>query len=239
MESTVEYNSESPEVKARSKRMLLYIGIFSIVMLFGGLTSAYIVSQADGFWVDIKMPIGFYISTALLLASSGTMWLAKKQVKGGQNPFGMIALTLALGIAFSVFQFQSWKQLTETGNYFIGNFTDLKGEHGDDYTFIYKGLALEEVDGEFYEQSDKLRENPLTDRVLGSRNTASSYIYVLSAVHLIHLLGGLIYLLVVMIQAKKGQFGPSNYLRVELCGTYWHFLDGLWVYLFLFLLFIH
>ncbi len=232
-------NPEDPAVKARSKKMLLYIGIFSIVMLFGGLTSAYIVSQADSFWVSIKMPVGFYISTAVLLASSGTMWLAIKQARSNANPTAMVALTLVLGIAFGVLQFQSWNQLTETGNYLIGNHMDLQGEYGEDYTFILKGEELVEADGEFYLPSDQLRENPLKDKVLGARNTASSYIYILSAVHLLHLVGGLIYLMVVLRGSAKGRYSSGNYLRLELCGTYWHFLDGLWLYLFLFLLFIH
>ncbi len=234
-----ELNADSPEVKARSKKMMLYIGIFSIVMLFGGLTSAYIVSQGDGFWVDIAMPAGFYLSTAVILVSSATMWLAVKKAEAAKPFSHLVLITLILGLTFAALQFQAWNQLKETGNYFIGNFTDLKGVHGEDYTFIYKGQKLNEVDGDFYLPSDELYENPLKDKILGSRNSASAYIYVLSAVHLLHLLGGLIYLLVVFIGSKRGKYQGSNSLRVSLCATYWHFLDFLWLYLFLFLLFIH
>lgn len=232
-------NADSPEVKARSKRMLLYIGIFSIVMLFGGLTSAYIVSQADGFWVDIALPSGFYISSGVLLLSSFTIWKALQKARKNENPTALVMVTLLLGIAFALIQFESWNQLTEKGSYFIGSLNDLKGTHGEDYTFIYKGQKLVEVDGEFYSPDDKYYDNPLKDKILGSRNSASSYIFILSAVHLVHLLGGLIYLLVVYIESKKGKYQGGNTLRLELCGTYWHFLDGLWLYLFLFLLFIH
>lgn len=234
-----QLNADSPEVKARSKKMLLYIGIFSIIMLFGGLTSAYIVSQGDGFWVEISMPKGFYWSTAVIALSSLTIYMAVKNVKAGKSPTTMVLLTLILGIAFTVLQFQAWNQLKESGNYFIGSYLDLKGTYGEDYTFLLKGEKIVEVDGEFYLPSDKLLESPLRDKILGSRNGASAYIYVLSALHLLHLVGGLIYLLVVLTGAKRGKYQGGNSLRVELCATYWHFLDLLWIYLFLFLLFIH
>ena len=225
----------------RTKKMLLYIGVFSIVMLFAGLTSAYIVSRASTFWVDIDMPPGFTVSTVLLLVSSFTVWQALQAAKRDRKQAIRLYLwlTLVLGIGFTVFQFRGWKQLTDTGNYVVANFGDLKGEHGVDYTFYYKGEPLQEVDGEFYTQQDTYHEEPLKDRILGSRNTASSYLYVLTVIHWLHLLGGLIYLMVVLREARLGRFHSGNTLRLELCGTYWHFLDGLWIYLFLFLLFIH
>lgn len=69
-------------------------------------------------------------------------------------------------------------------------------------------------------------------------NAAGSLMYLLSFLHLVHVLAGLIFLLVVLIFASKGKYGSGNVLGVKLCSIYWHFLDGLWVYLFLFFYFI-
>jgi len=65
---------------------------------------------------------------------------------------------------------------------------------------------------------------------------SSSYLYVLSALHLCHIVGGLIALIVVYIKSLQQKYTSHNYLGMKLCATYWHFLDALWVYLFIFLL---
>jgi len=70
----------------------------------------------------------------------------------------------------------------------------------------------------------------------GSESTASSsYLYVLSALHLCHIVGGLVALGVVSVRSRLGKYSAQNYLGVKLCVIYWHFLDALWVYLFVFL----
>ncbi len=234
-------NQDEIAVKNRSKKMLLYIGIFSIVMLFGAFTSAYIVAQADNFWVVMDLPSGFYISTVIIIASSVTMWLALKAAKSNNtNAIKLfLLLTLALGIGFSVAQFQGWKEMHAKGNYVTENILALKGEYGKDYSFLYKGEELIEADGEFYTKSDVTRQSPLKDKLMATRNANSSYIYLITFLHLLHLVGGLIYLIVTLSNAFQNKFSAQNTLRLELCGTYWHFLDALWIYLLLFLLFIH
>ncbi|MDR9456327.1 MAG: cytochrome c oxidase subunit 3 [Salegentibacter sp.] len=65
----------------------------------------------------------------------------------------------------------------------------------------------------------------------------TSFIYVLVLVHLAHLAGGLIVLLVVIYNHFKQRYQPGQMLGIELGTTFWHFVDILWVYLFLFLYF--
>ncbi|MBC7451494.1 MAG: cytochrome c oxidase subunit 3, partial [Cytophagales bacterium] len=54
-------------------------------------------------------------------------------------------------------------------------------------------------------------------------------------VHGFHLITGLIYLLIVLYSSVRGQVHSGNLLQIEMCTTYWHFLDLLWMYLFVFL----
>jgi cytochrome c oxidase subunit 3 len=70
-------------------------------------------------------------------------------------------------------------------------------------------------------------------------NVAASLIYVLSGLHGVHLIGGVIFLVVVLINSLNFKFHSKNLVRLEMCATYWHFLDLLWVYLFVFLLLNH
>jgi len=68
-------------------------------------------------------------------------------------------------------------------------------------------------------------------------NPASSFIYVFTGLHVIHLLGAIVFLLIVMSKAFKYQVHSKSMVRIEMCATFWHFLGGLWLYLYLFLIF--
>jgi cytochrome c oxidase subunit 3 len=69
-------------------------------------------------------------------------------------------------------------------------------------------------------------------------NVTMSYIYLIAIVHILHVVVGLICLLVVIYNHFKQKYNPSKMLGFELASTFWHFIDILWVYLFLFLYFV-
>jgi len=72
----------------------------------------------------------------------------------------------------------------------------------------------------------------------GSESTiTTTFLYVVTVTHLAHLAGGLIALLIVIYNHFKQKYNASQTLGIELGAMYWHFLDVLWVYLFLFLYF--
>jgi cytochrome c oxidase subunit III len=64
-----------------------------------------------------------------------------------------------------------------------------------------------------------------------STNPASSFFYVLTASHAFHLLGGVAALLYVDVQALRLRLGPAKRTAIDVTAIFWHFLDGLWVYL--------
>jgi cytochrome c oxidase subunit 3 len=69
-------------------------------------------------------------------------------------------------------------------------------------------------------------------------NTAISWVYVITFLHWLHLISGLLVLLFTLHKARLGKYTAEDYQGVSVSGIYWHFLDGLWIYLFLFLSFI-
>jgi cytochrome c oxidase subunit III len=66
----------------------------------------------------------------------------------------------------------------------------------------------------------------------------SSFLYVLTILHLAHLFGGIISLLITIYNHFKQKYNATQTTGIELAGMFWHFLDFLWVYLFLFLYFV-
>ena len=70
-----------------------------------------------------------------------------------------------------------------------------------------------------------------------SSNVTMSYIYVIAALHILHVIAGLISLFVVIYNHFKQKYSEGQMLGLELASTFWHFVDILWLYLFFFLYF--
>jgi cytochrome c oxidase subunit 3 len=66
-------------------------------------------------------------------------------------------------------------------------------------------------------------------------NPSGSFLYVLTGLHAVHLISGIVFLSVVLIGSLKYKIHSRNLIPIEMCATYWHFLGGLWIYLFIFL----
>jgi len=185
---------ERAEIRQKTAKPLLKLALIAIVMLFAGLTSAYVVSKASRVWLDIELPLMFWISSAIIITSSGTMVWALQSARKN-NPANIktaLMLTFFLGIAFCISQYMGW--------------ADLYSRH-----IVFAG-----------------RES----------NAAGSYIYFLTALHVVHLFAGMIALTVCWVNSIRGKYNSENTLGLELCSLYWHFLDFLWIYLFLFLYFM-
>ncbi|MGO2359437.1 cytochrome c oxidase subunit 3 [Mesonia sp.] len=72
----------------------------------------------------------------------------------------------------------------------------------------------------------------------GSASTiTTSFIYLVVLAHLAHIFAGVVVLLVVIYNNSKQRYKSGQMLGIELGATFWHFIDGLWLYLFLFLYF--
>lgn len=70
-----------------------------------------------------------------------------------------------------------------------------------------------------------------------SNYASGSFIYIFTGLHGVHLISGIIFLLVTFGSSFKLRIHSKNLAQIEMCMTYWHFLGGLWLYLYLFLLF--
>lgn len=336
----------------KAKKNLVYVGIMSVVMLFGSLCSAYIVSMGDTFWLKFPMPMAFWTSTALILLSSVTMIMAVQFVKKAnyQGLKLMMALTMALGLAFIYFQFKGYGQLVDRGVYAVSNhilvtdgkygdyfevkykgdfievngndfllkgksmsdnefkafqsymaqflelkdsssfvvqpnkdfmlylnntpltiqnnelfkndslpleFLDnarlrdlavnirdkrgdffIKGEIGKDFQIYFKGEELQYKDRQLYKDG-KILSNYLQIKALETPDTASSYLYIITFLHLLHIVVTLLVMIRPLIFSFTGRINVDNNIGLRTAAIFWHFLGLLWVYLLLFLLFIH
>ncbi len=108
----------------RAKKMMLWFGIASMVMMFAGITSAYVVSKNRPDWIsDFVLPETLYWSTLVILISSVTFMLAKRAIlKENRSQATVLLLTtLALGIGFVDLQFRSFSEIISSGYYFTGS----------------------------------------------------------------------------------------------------------------------
>lgn len=220
--------------------MLVWLGVASIAMFFAAFTSAYIVLQADHYWVQDELPQMFMVSTGIILVSSLTLIMAKRSISSG-NQGGLklwLLLTFVLGIGFTVAQYSGWKELQSEGKFFRGTLSNVIGDYGTDYVILQKGEPLLYDNGNYYKPGDIDFLEPINERVEDTFNISSAFLYLLSGLHVLHLIGGIVWLMVLLLQSYTSRITQQNILPLELGSIYWHFLDILWVYLFLFLLFI-
>ena len=187
--------SRDDAIEPNKFRIGMWVAMASIVMLFVSLTSAYVLRQSRGLseahdWVPLHMPRVLWLTTALLLASSVTIEMARHALRHSRYGWfrSLISVTALLGLGFLVGQLRAWLVLVAQGVY------------------VYS-------------------------------HPHSSFFYILTSLHAIHLIGGLIALLIVTISALRLRITRSKRNAVDVTVLYWHFMDVLWIYLFVLLFF--
>jgi cytochrome c oxidase subunit 3 len=180
---------------------MLGVVMVSIIILFFSLSFLYLLRKSGANWNNFRLPDIFWVSTVIILFSSGTLYssiVAFKKDKFTAYKW-LTGLTLLLGVAFISTQIMGWRQLFDTG------------------------IAMH-------------------------NSVAGAFLYTLSGLHILHILGGIIYLAIIFSSALKRvtyvdafvySVNPPTRLRLQLVSIYWHFIDALWIYLFIFLLYHH
>jgi cytochrome c oxidase subunit 3 len=206
-------SSGSPDYHERLRRARLgiLVAMVAVVMLFIACTSAYIFrrglptfdesrGQYVRDWFSVSLPMGLlFINTALLILSSITMELARRQIArqvalapvrmipgvslGDERRIPWLNLTALLGVAFLVGQFLAWQQLEARGFYV-------------------------------------------------STNPSSSFVYLLTGMHAVHLAGGIVALLYASMTALLHKPLEARRIAVDVTAWYWHFMAVLWIYIF-------
>ncbi|MGA9799130.1 MAG: cytochrome c oxidase subunit 3 [Terriglobales bacterium] len=170
----------------------IWVVVYAISMMFAALTSAMIVRKGSSLdWQSFSLPSILYLNTALLLASSVTLEVARRRVASfmggiaipGESPARWLYITLVIGLLFVIGQYVAWARLSAEGFY--------------------------------------LATNP-----------SSSFFYLFTVTHVLHVLGGLAGLLYVIRKLGKSELRRST---LDATSRYWHFVDLLWVYLLLLL----
>lgn len=116
--------------KIHPHKFTLWIGIGSMVMMFAGLTSAYIVKRNQANWITFDLPVIFWYSTAVIVLSSITMMLCRRSFmqKDMFRYRQLITVTMLLGILFVVLQVIGFTQLWHKGIVLTKNVS---------YSFLY------------------------------------------------------------------------------------------------------
>jgi cytochrome c oxidase subunit 3 len=73
-------------------------------------------------------------------------------------------------------------------------------------------------------------------KVFLADNAAGSFVYVITGAHGAHIISGLVFLTITLAKALQYKIHSLKMNTIEMCATYWHFLDALWLFLFFFLL---
>ncbi len=177
--------------KIHPHKFTLWMGIGSILMMFAGLTSAFIVKKNQANWITFEIPPIFWFSSLAIILSSITVILAGRAFRDRQMKRyrQLLVITALLGIIFVVMQT-------------IG-FTDMWNQ----------GLTV-------------------------NATVSVSFLYVIVGLHALHVVGGVVALLIMVLKAFSRKQKIYSSVPIQLAGTYWHFVDLLWIYLLVFLVMI-
>jgi cytochrome c oxidase subunit III len=182
--------AESQSFPISKGQVGLWILLTAIIMLFAGLSSAYIVLRGLPSWQSVELPAALWPNTAILLLSSMAVEISRRAIRRSdvQSMKHWLAFAGALGALFLIGQVVAWRQLVNSG--------------------VYAESTLQ-----------------------------SGFFYICTALHGLHLLGGVVALGMVLAKAFKDQLSADDHEPLKLCASYWHTMDAIWVYLFvLFLL---
>lgn len=105
------------------KKFALWLFLVTIVMIFAALTSAYIVRQSEGNWLEYDLPTIFWYTSGIVILSSICLQYAYSAAKK-DNLAGLrtgLVLAVLFGIAFLVGQWYSWVALVDENVFFVGN----------------------------------------------------------------------------------------------------------------------
>jgi cytochrome c oxidase subunit 3 len=187
-----QIQQQEDKLNLAPKKFNMWIFIFTSFMFFAALTSGFIVySGGKGHGVNMVLPSAFMYSTAAIILSSITMFMASNAAKGLQFAKQRLYLwlTILLGILFFVIQIYAWYVLVnQMGIYF---------------------------------------SNP---------NASQSFIYVFTGMHLLHILAGLLLLGNTLWGSYRNIPQVKNLFRMQMSSIFWHFVDIIWIYLYVFLL---
>ena len=184
--------SDQQRKRIHPHKFSLWVGMASILMMFAGFTSAYIVKRNDGNnWLEFTLPPVFWYSTAVILSSSLTIYLAGKAFKDRNmvRYKSLVTLTAFLGVLFTILQWTGFQYMQRRGVKIIGS----------------------------------------------NSNPAGSFLGVITGVHMLHVLGGVVVLIVMFVRAFNSNKKSYSSVPIEVASTYWHFVDAIWIYLFVFL----
>jgi cytochrome c oxidase subunit III len=183
--------SEQQRNRIHPHKFTLWVAIASIIMMFAGLTSAFIVKSGQANWEGVQTPSFFWYSTAVMIISSVTIQASLRAFRQrAMKQFrSLFLLTLCLGIVFVILQWSGFNWLWDRGVRFSGA-------------------------------------------------GAGQFLYIIFGLHALHVIGGLIALIVIAARQYFSKTRSYSTTPIEIMSTYWHFVDLLWLYLFVFFIWI-
>jgi cytochrome c oxidase subunit 3 len=196
--------------RRRRYRMGVMIGMAAIVMFFVSLTSAYIVRQGIGNW-DSKT--GQYVTDWVSLKMPGILWV---------NTLILLLSSVTMELAR-----RRTIERAVTAQEF--------GIDGEQRSIPWLGittvLGMGFIAGQAMAWKDLAAQG-----IFISTNPSSSFFYVLTVSHGLHLLGGVLALLYASVTTVLARPLETKAMVVDVTALYWHFMDALWIYIFALLL---
>jgi cytochrome c oxidase subunit 3 len=236
----VPHHFENLEQQADASVLGMWVFLASEILFFGGLFTAYTIYRSTHYSAfgeacqKLNAVIGA-VNTAVLLTSSLTMALAVHAARIGrrQGVQLYLALTLFLGSTFLVIKAYEWyseysEALVPRLNFNPTEWQE-EGAKKAEASFAKNDPAW----GKLPEVDRARMVRAYTDRFVGSVQMFYVFYFIITGLHALHMIAGLIVLIALLVLAHRGRFGdPRDFIPVDVTGLYWHFVDIVWIFVF-------
>lgn len=138
MDTVVVNGNVSESKKMPTSKFLMWVAIASIIMMFGGFTSAYVVKRNQASWQSFDLPSIFWVSTALIILSSITLYICVQKFKQGKSILPFFLITAILGVLFITFQLKGFDEVTNSGVKMIGTGSVVSGS----FLYVIAGIHI-------------------------------------------------------------------------------------------------
>jgi len=248
----VAHHFDNAEQQAESGKLGMWIFLATEILLFGGLFCAYAVYRSNHPEIFVyahrflDKTLGA-INTAVLIGSSFTMALAVRAAQMGRTKalVRLLAATIALAFCFlgikAVEYEHKWKEGLLWGRRFHA---ELERPAPAPNT-APKPVAPATVNADERSAIPPAAIGPRGLAVASGRprggeeigppknvQTFFAVYFLMTGLHGVHVIAGMVLLTLVLLRARRGEFGPGYFTPVDLAGLYWHLVDLIWIYLF-------
>lgn len=262
----IQHHFDGPQHQFESGKLGIWLFLTQEILFFSALFVAYIVYRANHpeifayahHYLDTTMGA---INTVVLLCSSlSAAWAVRAaQLNQQRLLIAMLAITILCAFGFLGIKYIEYSHKIHIGTLYGSKFNPTEDPQGDKFapdgaqeaaavgsgvtggqSVVIASEQTKEASAAATQPTEPGQLVPgVADPPPANTSMFFTIYFAMTGLHGIHVLGGIVVFIWLLIRAMKGHFTPEYYGPIDFAALYWHLVDLIWIYLFPLLYLIH